>query len=294
MWETRSYKTHEDHKNLYEALEKSMDRDHSNQLQANLAEARKKRRKRSDSPRTPYGSPPLPPPPPPPSPGASGALRASGASRSSQLPPPPPSSSSKHADSDKSKQQTNDSGASDSIKPHVTTHQSSAWTISDTRNKPSGSAVHHLSPPDDQQLNDDSVPADEEHSSATPEPAWVIPTSHIPDAVNNWANALAFTYQAPAENSLLEKTGDIKGSRQALSISKMKAAYYPEFGLELLVPEHMWSNDGHLNHLPSSDKCMLSTAVNLWTRNLVIRQQVEDLQLGIESYQKQLNLTKPG
>ncbi|GJW71879.1 hypothetical protein Tco_0128796 [Tanacetum coccineum] len=51
---------------------------------------------------------------------------------------------------------------------------------------------------------------------------------------------------------------------------------------------------GHLNHLPSSDKRMLSTAINLWTHNLVIRQLVEDLQLGIESYQKQLNLTKPG
>ncbi|GKB99927.1 hypothetical protein Tco_0986064, partial [Tanacetum coccineum] len=33
--------------------------------------------------------------------------------------------------------------------------------------------------------------------------------SHIPDAVNNWANALATTYQALAENSLLVKTGDI-------------------------------------------------------------------------------------
>ncbi|GKE88842.1 hypothetical protein Tco_1566317, partial [Tanacetum coccineum] len=51
---------------------------------------------------------------------------------------------------------------------------------------------------------------------------------------------------------------------------------------------------GHLNHIFGSDKCMLSTVVNLWTRNLVIRQRVEDLQLGIESYQKQLNLTKPG
>ncbi|GJV41025.1 hypothetical protein Tco_1419465 [Tanacetum coccineum] len=37
--------------------------------------------------------------------------------------------------------------------------------------------------------------------------------------------------------------------------------------------------NGHLNHLPSSDKRMLSTTVNLWTRNLVIRQRVEDLQL---------------
>ncbi|GJR89301.1 hypothetical protein Tco_0213312 [Tanacetum coccineum] len=54
-----------------------------------------------------------------------------------------------------------------------------------------------------------------------------------------------------------------KGSIPALSISKMKAAYYPDVGLEQM------------------------------TRNLVIRQRVEDFQLGIESYQTQLNLTKP-
>ncbi|GKC30755.1 hypothetical protein Tco_1038049, partial [Tanacetum coccineum] len=51
---------------------------------------------------------------------------------------------------------------------------------------------------------------------------------------------------------------------------------------------------GHLDYLSSSDKRMLSTAVKLWTQNLVIRQRVMDFQLGIESYQKQLNLTKPG
>ncbi|GJV41512.1 hypothetical protein Tco_1419952 [Tanacetum coccineum] len=50
---------------------------------------------------------------------------------------------------------------------------------------------------------------------------------------------------------------------------------------------------GHLNHLPLRDKKILSTAVNLWIRNLVIRKRVEDFQLGIESYQTQLNLTKP-
>ncbi|GJQ94243.1 hypothetical protein Tco_0005382 [Tanacetum coccineum] len=34
-----------------------------------------------------------------------------------------------------------------------------------------------------------------------------------------------------------------KGNKQALSISKMKAARYHDFGLELLVPENMWIND---------------------------------------------------
>nr|GEY97253.1 hypothetical protein [Tanacetum cinerariifolium] len=122
MWETRSYKTHKDNKNLYEALEKSMDRDHSDQLQADPVEACKKCQKRSDSPRTLSGSPPPPPPPPPPSPGASGAPGAFRSSRSSQLPPPPPSSYSKPVDFDKSKQKTNVLGASDSTKHRVTTH----------------------------------------------------------------------------------------------------------------------------------------------------------------------------
>nr|GEU37916.1 histone deacetylase 14 [Tanacetum cinerariifolium] len=108
----------------------------------------------------------------------------------------------------------------------------------------------------------------------------------------------------------------LPGSGQAFLITKMKAARYLDFGLELLVPEHMWinklkeitlrrpdyqeymiaekdfkslySNDfedlnplllqDHLNHLSGSDKRMLSTAVKLWTCNLVIRQRVEDFQ----------------
>ncbi|GKB06146.1 hypothetical protein Tco_0834379 [Tanacetum coccineum] len=172
-----------------------------------------------------------------------------------------------------------------------------------------------------------------------------------------------------------------KIGRPALSISKMKAAHYPDVGLEQMVPDQMWIEEeckydiaamygishwwfqrqrfyidrhssegdrravrthmrilsvvrievfslygydymkkivlrradlkeyviaerdfkylypsnfedlyllnlqGHLNHLSPADKKILTTAVNLWTRNLVIRQRVEDFQLGIESYQ---------
>ncbi|GKF03600.1 hypothetical protein Tco_0030523 [Tanacetum coccineum] len=57
-------------------------------------------------------------------------------------------------------------------------------------------------------------------------------------------------------------SGD-KGRRSALSISKLKVAQYLDFGLEELI------------------------------RNIVIRKRVEDLQLGIESYQTKLNLTQP-
>ncbi|GJU51148.1 hypothetical protein Tco_1220703 [Tanacetum coccineum] len=131
-----------------------------------------------------------------------------------------------------------------------------------------------------------------------------------------------------------------KGSMHVLSISKMKVARYPDFGLELLVPEHMWIEDVHDS--PSHRKEVRThmrlisivriksysrygydylseivlrradfqehTIANKDFKNLypsdfedlnmlllqVIRQRVEDFQLGIETYQTQLNLTKPG
>ncbi|GKF56280.1 hypothetical protein Tco_0166620, partial [Tanacetum coccineum] len=47
-----------------------------------------------------------------------------------------------------------------------------------------------------------------------------------------------------------------------------------------------------LNHLSKSHKIHLHTAVNIWIRNLVIRNRVGDLQLRIESYQTMLNLER--
>ncbi|GJT38494.1 hypothetical protein Tco_0938359 [Tanacetum coccineum] len=49
---------------------------------------------------------------------------------------------------------------------------------------------------------------------------------------------------------------------------------------------------GRLNHLSGADKVHLFNAVNLLIKNIVIRQHVEDLQLGIKSYQMKLNLTQ--
>ncbi|GJT85395.1 hypothetical protein Tco_1067112 [Tanacetum coccineum] len=72
--------------------------------------------------------------------------------------------------------------------------------------------------------------------------------------------------------------------------------------IDLVNPEGHWvvpdvskplPLGGKLNHLSGSDKVNLFNAVNLWIRNIVIRKRVEDLQLGIESYQTRLNLTEP-
>ncbi|GKA82438.1 hypothetical protein Tco_0789186 [Tanacetum coccineum] len=371
MWESKSYQTHEDHMTLYEALEKSMARDNRDQLLSDLAEVRKKKKKRHGSPKTPSSSPPPHPQQLPA--GPSGTSGASGASGSSQSPPPPPPPSNTQGG------QSTSTAAPSSSKTAASAEYT-AWTMTDTTIKPSISPI-----PEELHMGDDSTADEQAYSSsgedvgrdhipmvnlrqswwkpitedrpATPEPAWSIPSSDLTVPTNNWASALNSTYTPPPENSLLAQIGDMttfmdyhKIGRPALSISKMKAAYYPDVGLEQMVPDQMrieeeckydvaamyvfpmygynymkkiilrradlkeyviaerdfkylYPSDfedlyllnlqGHLNHLSPGDKKILTTTVNLWTRNLVIRQRVKDFQLGIESYQTQLNLTKP-
>ncbi|GJS10975.1 retrovirus-related pol polyprotein from transposon TNT 1-94 [Tanacetum coccineum] len=151
MFEDKSYEAHEDHKNLYETLEKSLERDYSNQLLSDLEEARRKKRKKRAAPRSPSGSPPSQPPPPA---GSSGAPGTSGASGSSQLPPPPPPPSTGTSGS----AQQQGSKAPSSSKTVATTPQSMAWTTSDTRYESTGVSGGQESSPTDSMMNDDSIP----------------------------------------------------------------------------------------------------------------------------------------
>nr|GEX92441.1 histone deacetylase 14 [Tanacetum cinerariifolium] len=311
-------------------------------------------------------------------------------------------------------------------------HDSSAWKTSNTREATSSSSKQKSAPHSEQPVDDVSIPDD------------IIPPTDLPDAKNNWADALAKSYKDPEENKLLNKTRDmgsfikwfckrigkkklrksnlegptfkvvkafhennislqfqmeechwlltdqvdlvnpdghrlvpdvskplplggppshvtiqpqlffntyleylISGDtarRTDLSISKLKAANYLDFRLKELVPslwieserdynisaaygyaylreivirradyneykisavdfKNLHLNDfedlyllhlqGKLNHLPRSDKVHLYNAINLLIRNIVIRQRVGELQLGIKSYQTKLNLTEP-
>ncbi|GJU64257.1 hypothetical protein Tco_1246092 [Tanacetum coccineum] len=301
-------------------------------------------------------------------------------------------------------------------------HEESDFEAQDMRSDDEDNGSRHIPKVSLNQEWFKPLSAKERHS--TPEPAWSIPSSSLPVPNNNWASAIASSFVSLLENSLLSQTGPayevvkafhpdvihlqfqmeechklltnqvdeglLRGDRLALSIIKMKAASYPNVGLEQMVPDQMWAEEeymydistsygishwwfkrqqfyidrhsadtnrraivrthmrilsvvrikvfslygydymkkivlrradnqeytiaesdfkdlypsdfedlyllnlqGHLNHLPPKDKKILSTAVNLWIRNLVIRKRVEDFQLGIESYQTQLNLTKP-
>ncbi|GJU56792.1 hypothetical protein Tco_1234558 [Tanacetum coccineum] len=104
---------------------KSLKLDYSNQHLADQEEARKKKRKKHAALRTPFGSPPSPPPPPPPLAGSSGAPA---------------------------------SEAPSSSKPVASTHQSMAWTTSDTRFDSTDYTVAQDLSPTDSLVQDDSIP----------------------------------------------------------------------------------------------------------------------------------------
>nr|GEY26234.1 monodehydroascorbate reductase [Tanacetum cinerariifolium] len=476
-WETESYKTHKDHPLLFEALENSMNRDHSEELVQDLAEARKKKRKCHESPKTPPGSPPHQPPPPPPPTGPSGPSEVPRAFGSQVTPPPPP-----HPPPSTSQDSPSKGSAVPSPSKTTASTEHQAWTTPDVTLRPFISLTpadldmdEAMGPDEQAQLLDDEdigsahIPMVnlrqdwwkplEEERIATPEPAWSIPSSNAltgdmatfidwfckrrgitklkPQELEGPAfeiikvfhpDVIHLQYQMEECHKLLTDSVDdsipwnnvskplslggppgqvtiqsdfffnkdleylrygSKGNRPALSISKMKAAYYPNVGLEQMVPDQFWINEeckydiaamygishwwfqrqrfyidrhmsegdrntfrtymqilsvvrievfsmygydymkkivlrradlnehiiaerdfkylypsdfkdlyllnlqGTLNHLPPKDKRILFTAVNQWIRQLVIRQRVEDFQLGIKSYQTQLNLTKP-
>nr|GEX48635.1 hypothetical protein [Tanacetum cinerariifolium] len=183
---------------LYEALEKSMNRDHSEELLKDLVEARKKKKKR----RSP---------------------RASGSSQVPPIPPPPPSTNQEG--------QSHGSTAPSSSKTAASAEYK-AWTTTNTRLRLSGSST-----PEDLQMDDDMAPDAQAHSSddedirnahipkvnlrqdwwkpleedrpATPEPSWSILSSDVLVPKNNWESALASTYSPPLEESLLAQTADM-------------------------------------------------------------------------------------
>ncbi|GJV50646.1 hypothetical protein Tco_1446387 [Tanacetum coccineum] len=366
MLEENYDKGYEDHKMAFEALQKSIIRDESEQFDADKAEERTKKKSKEDSPKTPPGSPP-----PPPS-GASGTSGPTGTSDSAQDPPPPPPSSITNQGD-----QSHSSAAPCSSKTAASTGYT-AWTTTTSRLKPASS----------------SVPEDIEECHK-------LLSNQVDEGLLKYNVSRPLLLGGPPGQVTIQTefffNKDLeylrfghKGDRLAVSITKMKAASYPDVRLEQMVPDQMWAEEeymydisasyaishwwfkrqqfyierhsadtnqraivrthmrilsvvrievfslygydymkklvlrradneeytiaesdfkdlypsdfedlyllnlqGHLNHLPPKDKKILSIAVNLWIRNLVIRKWVEDFQLGIESYQTQLNLTKP-
>nr|GEW89779.1 hypothetical protein [Tanacetum cinerariifolium] len=297
MWETVSYKTHEDHMQLYEALEKSMNRDHSKELLKYLAEARKKKKERRDSPKMPPGSLPHQPPPPLPA-GPSRALGSPGASGSSQVtppPPPPPSTNQEdlQMDDDMALDAQAQSSDDENIRNAHIPKKNWASTLAST----------YSPPPEDSLLSQSGDMAMFMDWLLSMEECHKLLIDSVDDSILSHNVSKPLPLGGPPRQVTIQSefffNKDLeylryvsKGSRPALSILKMKAGYYPDVGLEQMVPDQMW-----IEEECKYDIAAMYGISHRWFQRqrfyIDIQTSEEDFQLGIESYQTQLNLTKP-
>ncbi|GKE78813.1 hypothetical protein Tco_1544933 [Tanacetum coccineum] len=116
-------------------------------------------------------------------------------------------------------------------------------------------------------------------------------------------------------NDLAYLRGGVSSRTYTTSVTKTKAADYGHIKwIEDLVPNRMWSqvlnrychkasnyrmaslqasglDHCKLTNLTVEERLAFNVSLRMFTRSIVIQRHVKDLQLGVESYQKKLNLT---
>nr|GEY66872.1 hypothetical protein [Tanacetum cinerariifolium] len=330
----------------------------------------KRRKKRRDSPKMQPGSPPHQPPPPPPPIGLSGTSGSPRASRSSHVPPPPPPPLSTNQEGQSQGSvvpSSSKTAASAEYKAWTTTNTrlrpatpEPAWSIlsSDVpvpKNNWASTLASTYSPPLEDSLLAQTGPAFELvkvfhpnviHLQYQMEECHKLLTDSVDDSIIRHNVSKPLPLGGPPSQVTIQSdfflNKDLeyliygsKGSRPALSISKMKAAYYLDVGLKQMVPDQMWIAE-ECKHTSEGDHRAVRTRMQIlsvvrikvfsmygydYMKKIVLRRAdlnehiiaerdfkylypsdfedlyplnlQEDFQLGIESYQTHLNLTKP-
>nr|GEW39750.1 hypothetical protein [Tanacetum cinerariifolium] len=74
---------------------------------------------------------------------------------------------------------------------------------------------------------------------------------------------------------------------------KFKDGDFKRLGIQDIEDMLLLLVQGKLKNLTVEERFDFNVSLRMFTRSIVIQRRVEDLQLGVESYQKKLNLTKP-
>ncbi|GJX51282.1 hypothetical protein Tco_0278127 [Tanacetum coccineum] len=151
----------------------------------------------------------------------------------------------------------------------------------------------------------------------TPNSKWNKHQVVLDQSKQPWFNQMVYATKDPLTFEDLMATPIDFSKMYTTSITKTKAARYDIEGIEDMVPM-LWGPTkvgkkilrvksvsvkklhgySHLEEivlflLTNSDIVDFLVALRMFTRSLVIKKRVEDLQLGVESYQKKLNITPP-
>nr|GFA17666.1 hypothetical protein [Tanacetum cinerariifolium]GFA17675.1 hypothetical protein [Tanacetum cinerariifolium] len=84
-----------------------------------------------------------------------------------------------------------------------------------------------------------------------------------------------------------ESALDVYSKRRIIAVTNLKIVEWHDY-------KHLdWISVRKLSNLTVEERFAFNVSLRMFTRSIVIQRRVEDLQLGVESYQKRLNLTKP-
>ncbi|GJR76012.1 hypothetical protein Tco_0088377 [Tanacetum coccineum] len=86
---------------------------------------------------------------------------------------------------------------------------------------------------------------------------------------------------------------EIEVRREDQKLYKFREGDFPRLRLQDIEDMLLLLVQQKLTNLTIDERYALNVALRMFTRRIVIQRRVEDLQLGVESYQKKLNLTKP-
>nr|GEZ10903.1 hypothetical protein [Tanacetum cinerariifolium] len=85
----------------------------------------------------------------------------------------------------------------------------------------------------------------------------------------------------------LESALDVCSKRRIIAVTDLKIVEWHNY-------KHLdWISIRKLSNLTVEERFAFNVSLRMFTRSIVIQRRVEDLQLGVESFQKRLNLTKP-
>ncbi|GJW77861.1 hypothetical protein Tco_0139543 [Tanacetum coccineum] len=87
-------------------------------------------------------------------------------------------------------------------------------------------------------------------------------------------------------SQVLESARDVYSKRRIIAVTKLEIVKWHNY-------KHLdWITVRKLTNLTVKERLAFNVSLRMFTRSVVIQRRVEDLQLGVESYQKKLNLTK--
>ncbi|GKD15135.1 hypothetical protein Tco_1199542, partial [Tanacetum coccineum] len=85
----------------------------------------------------------------------------------------------------------------------------------------------------------------------------------------------------------------ILDSRPNNDLYRFKESDFPRLRINDIEDMLLLVVQNRLTNLSDDDISDFAIALRMFTRSLVIQKRVEDLQLGVENYQKKINVTKP-